>query len=101
MLVQETRTDGSEKEIKKWRKIFNSKQVYLTSFGTKSVGAGIIVKNEDCFKVHHYFLDPLGRYAGIVGDHEDGKFLVLSFYSPSIELEICNKPYLCSVDRFR
>ena len=90
LLVQETRTDGCEKELKKWKKIFNSKQIYLTNFGTKSVGAGIIVRSEECFKVHHYFVDPLGRYVGIVGDHEDGKFLVLSFYSPSIELEIKN-----------
>ena len=88
LLVQETRSEGSEKEIKKWSKLFNSKQIYLTNFGTKSVGAGIIVKNEEVFKVHKYFLDPLGRYAGVVGDHEDGKFLILSFYSPSVEKEI-------------
>ena len=88
MLLQETRSDGSEKEIKKWNKIFNSKQIYLTKFGPQSVGAGIVVRNEECFKVHHCFLDPLGRYVGIVGDHEEGKFLVLSFYSPSIGNEI-------------
>ena len=90
MLLQETRSDGSEKEVKKWNKIFNSKQIYLTKFGPQSVGAGIIVRNEECFKVHHCFLDPLGRYVGIVGDHEDGKFLVISFYSPSVESEIKN-----------
>ena len=90
LLVQETRTDGSEKELKKWAKIFNSKQIFLTSFGTRSVGAGIIVKNEEVFKVHHYFIDPGGRYVGIVGDHEEGKFLVVSFYSPSVENEIKN-----------
>ena len=88
LLLQETRSDGSEKEFKKWQKLFNSKQIYLTSFGTRSVGAGIIVKCEDSFKVHHYFSDPLGRYIGIVGDHEDGKFLILSFYSPSVDNEI-------------
>ena len=55
LLVQETRTDGSEKELKKWRKIFNSQQIYLTNFGTRSVGAGIIVRSEECFKVHHCF----------------------------------------------
>ena len=60
----------------------------FNKFGTNSVGAGIIVKNEDVFKVHHYFIDPDGRYVGIVGDHEDGKFLVISFYSPSIDIEI-------------
>ena len=38
--------------------------------------------------MHHYFIDPGGRYVGIVGDHEEGKFLVISFYSPSIENEI-------------
>ena len=86
--MQETRSDGSEKELKKWQKLFNSKQIYLTSFGTRSVGAGIIVKCEDSFKVHHYFSDPLGRYIGIVGDHEDRKFLILSFYSPSVDNEI-------------
>jgi exonuclease III len=34
--------------------------------------------------------DPGGRYVGIVGDHEEGKFLVISFYSPSVENEIKN-----------
>ena len=28
LLVQETRTDGTEKEIKRWSKIFNSKQIF-------------------------------------------------------------------------
>ena len=69
-------------------KIFNSKQIYLTSFGARSVGAGIIVKNNDSFNVHRCFCDPDGRYVGIVGDHEEGKFLVLSFYSPSVDREI-------------
>lgn len=86
--MQETRSDGSDNEFKKWSKLFNTKQIYLTNFGTNSVGTGIIVKNEEIFKVHQYFLDPLGRFVGIVGDHEDGKFLVLSFYSPSISNEI-------------
>ena len=90
LLVQETRSDGTEKELKKWSKIFNTKQIFLTNFGTNSVGAGIIVKNEEVFKVHHYFIDPGGRYVGIVGDHEEGKFLVISFYSPSVENEIKN-----------
>lgn len=90
LLVQETRSDGTEKEFKKWAKIFNSKQIFLTNFGTNSVGAGIIVKNEEVFKVHHFFIDPGGRYVGIVGDHEEGKFLVISFYSPSVENEIKN-----------
>ena len=67
LMLQETRTDGSEKEFKKWQKIFNSKQIYLTNFGTRSVGAGIIIKNEDSFKVHQSFHDPLGRYVGVVG----------------------------------
>ena len=88
LLVQETRTDGSEKELKKWQKIFHSKQIYLTNFGTRSVGAGIIIKNEESFKVHQCFHDPLGRFVGVVGDHEEGKFLILSFYSPSVENEI-------------
>ena len=88
LLLQETRSDGSDKELRKWQKIFNTKQIYLTSFGARSVGAGIIVRSKDTFNVHHYFNDPNGRYVGIVGDHEEGKFLVLSFYSPSIEREI-------------
>ena len=88
LLLQETRTDGSDKELKKWQKIFNTKHIYFTSFGTRSVGAGIIVRSKETFNVHHYFSDPQGRYVGIVGDHEEGKFLILSFYSPSIEREI-------------
>ena len=87
-MLQETRTDGSEKEIKKWQKIFNSKQIYLTEFGTRAVGAGIVVRNSEVFKVFRSFHDPSGRYVGVIGDHEEGKFLVLSFYSPSISREI-------------
>ena len=64
LLLQETRTDGSEKELKKWKKVFNSKQIYLTNFGTRSVGAGIIIKNEESFKVHQSFHDPQGGYWG-------------------------------------
>ena len=52
LLLQETRSDGTEKELQKWKKCFNAKQLYLTSFGTRAVGAGIIVKCEDTFKVH-------------------------------------------------
>ena len=88
MLLQETRSDGSEKELKKWQKIFNSKNIYLTSFGTRAVGTGIVVRSNDNFNVLHSFSDPEGRYIGIIGDHEEGKFLVLSFYSPSIAREI-------------
>ena len=87
-LLQETRTDGTEKELKKWQKIFNTKNIYLTSFGTRAVGAGIVIRSEEHFKVLSSFHDPLGRYVGVIGDHEDGKFLVLSFYSPSISREI-------------
>ena len=87
-MLQETRSDGSVKEIKKWQKIFNSKQIYLTEFGTRAVGAGIVVRNSEVFKVFRSFHDPSGRYVGVIGDHEEGKFLVLSFYSPSISREI-------------
>ena len=52
------------------------------------MGAGIIVRNNETFNVLHQFNDPLGRYVGIIGDHEEGKFLILSFYSPSIAREI-------------
>ena len=87
-MLQETRTDGTDKELKKWQKIFNTKQIYLTAFGTRAVGAGIVIRSDDTFKVSSRFHDPLGRYVGVIGDHEDGKFLVLSFYSPSISREI-------------
>ena len=87
-LLQETRTDGTERELKKWQKIFNTKHVYLTAFGTRAVGAGIVIRSDETFKVLSSFHDPLGRYVGVIGDHEDGKFLVLSFYSPSISREI-------------
>ena len=88
LLLQETRSDGGNSELKMWKKIFNCKQIYLTSYGTRAVGAGIIVRSEDIFKVLHHFEDPLGRYVGMIGDHKDGKFLVLSFYSPSLSKEI-------------
>ena len=84
-LLQETRSDGSEKELKRWQKVFNTKQIFLTSFGSNAVGVGIVIKSEEDFTVHRYFKDPLGRYVGVIGDHEEGKFLILSFYSPSIE----------------
>ena len=54
-LLQETRSDGSEKELKKWQKIFNTKQIFLTNFGTNAVGAGIVVKSDQDFTVHRYF----------------------------------------------
>ena len=88
LLVQETRTDGCDKELKKWQKIFNTKQIFLTTFGTRAVGAGIIIRSNDTFNVLESFSDPLGRYIGVIGDHEEGRFLVLSFYSPSVSREI-------------
>ena len=86
--MQETRSDGSQKELKKWQKVFNSKQIYLSAFGTRAVGTGIVVGSSEVFKVLHSFHDPQGRYTGIIGDHEEGKFLILSFYSPSVAREI-------------
>ena len=44
LFLQETRTTGDEKELKKWQKVFNSKQVYLTNHGANSVGTGIVIK---------------------------------------------------------
>ena len=41
--------------------MFNTKNVYLSDFGSNSVGAGIVIKNNDCFNVHHHFIDPGGR----------------------------------------
>ena len=88
LLLQETRSDGSEKELKKGQKVFNSKQIYLSPFGTRAVGTGILVRNDEVFKVLQSFHDPQGRYTGIIGDHEEGKFLILSFCSPSVAREI-------------
>ena len=88
LLLQETRTDGTDIELKKWKKIFNTKQIFLTSFGTRAVGAGIVIRSNDTFEVLHTFNDPQGRYIGVIGDHEEGKFLILSFYSPSVTREI-------------
>ena len=88
LLLQETRSEGTEKELKKWRKVFNCKQIFLTSYGTNAVGAGILVRSEETFNVLHEFKDPLGRYIGVIGDHEEGKFLIVSFYSPSVNKEI-------------
>ena len=90
LLLQETRSDGSDKELKKWCKTFNTKQIYLTNFGSSAVGAGIIIKDDDVFKVNHEIKDPKGRFVGVIGDHEEGRFLVLSFYSPSLEIDIVN-----------
>ena len=87
-LIQETRTDGTERELKKWQKVFNTKHIFLTAYGTRAVGAGIVVRSDETFKVFSSFHDPLGRYVGVIGDHEEGKFLVLSFYSPSVSREI-------------
>ena len=72
LFLQETRSAGNEKELKKWQKIFLTKQIFLTNFGTESVGAVIIIRDENTFKISHYFLDPEGRYMGVVGDHEEG-----------------------------
>ena len=79
-LLQETRSEGSEKEIKKWRKIFNTNHVYLTEQGANSVGAGIIVRNDETFRVDNVIKDPQGRYIAIIGDHEECRFLIASFY---------------------
>ena len=43
LLLQETRSDGTGIELKRWKKIFNSKQIFLSDFGPNSVGAGIII----------------------------------------------------------
>ena len=84
LLLQETRSDGTDKELKKWQKVFNTKNVFLSDFGTNSVGAGIVIRQNDSFKVHQHFIDPGGRYVAIIGDHEESSFLILSLYSPSV-----------------
>ena len=76
--------------MKKWSKIFNNSQIYFTEYGTNAVGAGIIIKNNGCFRVDHVLKDPLGRFIGVLGDHEDGRFLIGSFYCPSLDNEIKN-----------
>ena len=88
LLLQETRSDGSVNELRKWQKVFNSKQIYLSSYGTRAVGAGIIIRSNESFKVIQHHEDPRGRYVWVVGDHEESRFLFLSFYSPSISNEI-------------
>ena len=42
-----------------------------------AVGAGIIIKNDADFQVQHVLTDPSGRYVGVVGDHNEGSFLIL------------------------
>ena len=88
LLLQETRSDGSEKERRKWQKIFNTKQIFLSNIGSNAVGKGIIIKNDEIFKVQHQFIDPRGRYTAVIGDHEEGRFLVISYYAPSVDAEI-------------
>ena len=82
LLLQETRTDGSFKAKQMWKKIFNSSQIFLTKQGSNAVGAGVVIGSENIFKVSSHILDPLGRYAAVIGDHEEGKFLILSFTAP-------------------
>ena len=62
------------------------KRIFLTLYGTRAVGTGIVVQCHET--VHHTFKDPEGRFIGIIGDHEEGKFLFLSFYAPSVAREI-------------
>ena len=83
LLLQETRSDGSKKESKKWSKIFNTNQIFFTEFGSEAVGSGIIIRNNDKFRVDNVIKDPQGRFVAILGDHEEGRFLVSSFYCPS------------------
>ena len=90
LLLQETRSDGSEEELKKWGKIFPHSQIYLTAYGTNAVGVGIIIKDSNCFRVDHILKDPLGRYIAVIGDHDDGRFLIGSFYCPSNDQDIRN-----------
>ena len=86
--MQETRTDGSDQEFKRWKKIFNKSQKILTGYGSNSVGAGIIVRSDDTLIVDNVIRDPLGRYVAVTGDHDDGRFLIASFYCPSQDNEI-------------
>ena len=48
----------------------------------------IVIKNNDCFNVHHHFIDPGGRYVAVIGNHEESSFLILNLYSPTIEAQI-------------
>ena len=52
----------------------------------RSVGKGMIVTNNDLFKVHHCFSDPHWIYVGIVGDQEEGKFLILSLWKGKLKI---------------
>ena len=60
----------------------------MTEQGANSVGAGIIVRNDETFRVDNVIKDPLGRYIAIIGDHEEGRFLIASFYCPSQDIKI-------------
>ena len=83
LLLQEIRSDGSEKELKKWGKIFNTNQIFFTEYGPESVGAGILIRNNGKFRVDNVIKDPMGRFVAIIVDHEEGRFFIGSFYSPS------------------
>ena len=82
-LLQEIRTDGSQKEIKKWSKIFDTNHIFFTEHGSESVGAGIIIRNNNKFRVDNVIKDPLGRFISVLGDHEEGRFLITCMYCPS------------------
>lgn len=83
LLCQETRSDGSYRETKKWSKMFYTNHIFLTEYGSESVGVGIIIRNNDKFRVDNVIKDPLGRFVAVTGDHEEGRFLISSFYCPS------------------
>ena len=85
LLVQETCTTGDVKERKIWEKVFKTKNIFLTSFGGNSVGAGIVIREVANFRVQK---DPNGRYVGVVGDHEEGNFPILCTYAPVPDIQI-------------
>ena len=87
---QETRTDNSEEDLKKWQKHFQTKQVYFTKYGHRERGAAIVIDNEDSFRVEAELDDPEGRFFGVIGDHNDIHCLLLSIYAPYVEADLKN-----------
>ena len=85
---QETRTDESDIDLKKWQKAFQTKQVFFTKYGHQRRGAAIVIDNEDSFRVEAELEDNEGRYFGVIGDHNDSHCLLLSIYAPYVEGEL-------------
>jgi exonuclease III len=85
---QETHTDNSEADVKKWQKAFQMKQIYFTKLGHRERGTAIVIDSEDSFRVEAELEDIEGRYFGVIGDHNDAHCLLLSVYAPYVEVDL-------------